>query len=146
MGDSTADPSDDEFQDCEDFDSTFSDDDEFPIGPASANDQELSHKEKDKEDNQEELENAFQSNLEVNKAGEFFEVPSKRPRRRHWRPSRRDPLGIADFICLVLLPVLCAMAAVKVEAEHFEMADLEMLQQVAGPEPGKTVVPPGEVR
>ena len=34
----------------------------------------------------------------------------------------------------------------KVEAEHFETADLEMLQQVAGPEQGKTVVPLGEVR
>ena len=43
----------------------------------------------------------------------------------------------------MLSPVWCAMAAMKVEAEHFETADLEMLQQVAGPEPGKTVVPPG---
>ena len=105
MGDSTTDPSDD----CAEFESTYSDDDEFPIGPASANEQELSHKEKTKEVNTEDSENAFQNNLEVDIAGEDFEVPSKRPRRRHWRPSRRDPFGIADFTCRVLLPVWCAM-------------------------------------
>ena len=53
---------------------------------------------------------------------------------------------MADFTCRVLLPVWCAMAAMNVEGEHFDTADLEMLHQVAGPEPGKTVVPPGEVR
>ena len=34
----------------------------------------------------------------------------------------------------------------NVEAQHLEIPDLEMLQQIAGPEPGKTVVPPSEVR
>ena len=81
MGDSTTDPSDDEFQDCADFESTFLDDDEFPIGPASANDQELSHEEENKDENKEASDNAFQSNLEVDIAGEDLEVPSKRPRR-----------------------------------------------------------------
>ena len=51
MGDSTADPS----HACEEFDSTFSDDDEFFIGPASANDQELSHEEENKAVNKEDF-------------------------------------------------------------------------------------------
>ena len=146
MGDSTAEPPDDEFQDFEDLESTFSDQDEFNIGPAIANDQERDHEEENKEENKEESEDAVQNNLEVDLVGEEFEVPRKRPHCRRWRPPRLDPLGMAGFTCQVLLPIWCAMAAVNVEAEHFESADLEMLQQVAGPEPGKTVVPPGEVR
>ena len=94
----TTDPSDE----CEEFESTFSDDDEFPIGPASTYEQELSHEEENKEVNKDESENAFQNNLEVDIIGEDFEVPSKTPRRRHRRPSRRDPLGMADFTCRVL--------------------------------------------
>ena len=34
----------------------------------------------------------------------------------------------------------------NVEEQHLETLDLEMLQQIAGPEPGKTVVHPSEVR
>ena len=34
----------------------------------------------------------------------------------------------------------------KVEAQHFESADFEVLQQIAGPEPGKTVASLAEVR
>ena len=75
--------------------------------------------------NKEESENAFQNSVEVDIIEEEVEVPLKRPRRRHWRPSRRNPLGMADFTCRVLLPVWCAMAAMKVEAEHFESADFE---------------------
>jgi hypothetical protein len=46
-----------------------------------------------------------------------------------------------------MVPTLCALIAVTAEATpHMESDQLELLQQVAGPEPGKTVVPPEEVR
>ena len=59
--DSATDPSDER----EAFESTFSDNDEFPIGPDSADDQELSPEEDNNEVNKEESENVFQSNIEV---------------------------------------------------------------------------------
>ena len=43
-------------------------------------------------------------------AEEEDEPVLRRPRRRRWRP-RRDPLGMSRFACMILLPVLCAMAA-----------------------------------
>ena len=43
LGDSTTDPSDE----CDEFESTFPDDDEFPIGPDRADDQEPSPEEED---------------------------------------------------------------------------------------------------
>ena len=43
------------------------------------------------------------------------------------------------------MPGLCAMLATA-EIPHLESSDLELLQHVAGPEPGKTVVPPGDIR
>lgn len=77
----------------------------------------------------------------------IFEVPRKSPRRRRWRTPRRNPLGMAGFTCHVLLPFWCAMAATAgEETYHFENTDLEMLQQVAGPELGKSIVPPEEIR
>ena len=42
-GESTTDP----FDECEEFESTFSDDDEFPIGPEQAEKEEPSPEEKD---------------------------------------------------------------------------------------------------
>ena len=45
-----------------------------------------------------------------------------------------------------MLPAWCAMLAHDPSAQHFEADELELLQQVAGPEPGKSVVPPQEVR
>ena len=53
---------------------------------------------------------------------------------------------MANFTCQFLLPAWCAFAAKNVEEKHLETIDLEMLQQIAGPEPGKTVVHPSEVR
>ena len=49
-----------------------------------------------------------------------------------------------------MLPFWCGMMAFSSDAcavmtvipAHMESGDMEMLQQVAGPEPGKTVVPP----
>ena len=38
------------------------------------------------------------------------------------------------------------MVAVGGDAQHLENTDLALLQQIAGPEPGKTVVPPQEIR
>ena len=40
---------------------------------------------------------------------------------------------MTNFTCRLLLPLTCAMAAMHAEGEHLEAADLEMLQQVAGP-------------
>ena len=142
MGDSTAEPPDDEFQDWDDLDSTFSDQDEFSIGQALTNNQECENQEEKKEESEDEV----QKNVEANLVAEELEVPRKLPCRRRWRPPRRNPLGMAGFTCQVLLPVWCAMVAADTEANHFESADLEMLQHVAGREPGKTVVPPGEVQ
>ena len=59
LGESTTDPSDE----CEEFESTFSDDDEFPIGPDSADDQELSPGEENNEVNKEVSENVSGHNL-----------------------------------------------------------------------------------
>ena len=77
---------------------------------------------------------------------EDFDELLQRLHRRRRRPPRRNPLGIAKFICQFLLPAWCAISNMNVEAQHLEIPDLEMLQQIAGPEPGKTVVPPSEVR
>ena len=121
------DPSDE----CEEFESTFSDDDEFPIGPERADDQEPIPEEEDRD---------------VDITGEDFDELIRTLHRRRRRPLRRNRFDMENFTCRLLLPAWCAIAAMKVEAEHFETADLQMLQQVAGPEPGKTVVPPGEVR
>ena len=67
-----------------------------------------------------------------------------RPRRRR-RRHRRDPLGMARFACKVLLPALCAMASAE-DSDHLEDLDKETLQQLAGPEAGKTVVAPSVIR
>ena len=67
-----------------------------------------------------------------------------RPRRRRRRP-RRDPLGMARFACKVLLPALCAMAGAE-DSDHMEDLDKETLQQLAGPEAGKSVVAPSVIR
>ena len=76
---------------------------------------------------------------------EDFDEPLPRLPRRRRRPPRRNPLDMANFTCQFLLPAWCAIAAMNVEAQHLEIPDLEMLQQIAGPEHGKTVVPPSEV-
>ena len=67
---------------------------------------------------------------------EEFEVPKRRSKRRP-RTRRRDPLNMA----------WCAMLAIGADAQqHLEDTDLARLQQIASPEPGKTVMPPPEVR
>ena len=52
---------------------------------------------------------------------------------------------MARFACKVLLPALCARAGTA-DSDHFEDLDKETLQQLAGPEAGKTVVAPGVIR
>jgi len=76
-------------------------------------------------------------------ADEEVEV-SRRRRRRGRRAPRRDPMGMARFVTY-MMPAWCAMLA-TVESPHLEAQERDFLQQVAGPEPGKTVVPPGEIR
>ena len=76
--------------------------------------------------------------------------PAKKPKRRFYRPARRNPFGMARLVCH-LLPAFCLMTAMPVMAmesvdTHLESIDLDLLQQIAGPEPGKTVAPPPEVR
>ena len=59
---------------------------------------------------------------------------------------------MSRFACMMLLPMQCAMAAVKaLQPEeqlsvHWEDLDREAFQQLAGPEAGKSVVEPGVVR
>ena len=143
MGDSTAEPPEDEFQDWDDLDSTFSVDDEFNIGSPITDDPEAENDEVKGQESEEEIKKDAEADL----VGDEFEVPRKSPRRRRWRTPRRNPLGMAGFTCHVLLPFWCAMAATAgEETYHFENTDLEMLQQVAGPEPGKSIVPPEEIR
>ena len=52
---------------------------------------------------------------------------------------------MARFACKVLLPALCAMAG-AVDSEHMEDLDKETLQQLAGPEAGKSVVASSVIR
>ena len=52
---------------------------------------------------------------------------------------------MARFACKVLLPALCARAGTA-DSDHFEDLGKETLQQLAGPEAGKTVVAPGVIR
>ena len=86
LGESTTDPSDE----CEEFESTLSDDDEFPIGPDRANDQEPSPEEEDQE---------------VDITGEDFDELLRRLHRRRRRPLRRNPLGMANFTCRYYCPL-----------------------------------------
>ena len=53
---------------------------------------------------------------------------------------------MARFFTTCLLPAWCALAAAGGSAEHVESGQLEAIQQVTGPEPGKTIVPPDEIR
>ena len=58
---------------------------------------------------------------------------------------------LARFFISRVLPTWCAMVATdavvgQVEGGHLETDQKEAMQQVAGPEPGKSVVPPDEVR
>ena len=66
-----------------------------------------------------------------------------RVRRR--RKFRRDPLFMARFVCS-MLPSWSALATARPAIEHVDDNGLEALQQIVGPEPGKTVVPPAEIR
>ena len=139
-GESSTDPSDE----AEEFESSFSDDDEFPIGPITsegqAEDEEPSPEEKDQEvedaaiivPEDELLPHAPPPPLLPE---DDFDEPLPRLHRRRRRPPRRNPLGMANFACQLLLPAWCAIAAMNVEAQHLEIPDLEMLQQIAGPEP-----------
>ena len=52
---------------------------------------------------------------------------------------------MARFACKVLLPALCAMAG-TLDSDHLEDLDKETLQQLAGPEAGKSVVAPSVIR
>ena len=58
---------------------------------------------------------------------------------------------LARFFISRVLPTWCAMVATdavvsQVEGGHRETDQKEAMQQVAGPEPGKSIVPPDEVR
>ena len=58
---------------------------------------------------------------------------------------------MARFACQVLLPALCAMAGVVdseavLDSDHAEDLDKETLQQLAGPEAGKSVVASSVIR
>ena len=50
------------------------------------------------------------------------------------------------FFISRILPTWCAFSAVDALSPHVEHNELDAIQQVEGPEPGKTVVPPEEVR
>ena len=77
--------------------------------------------------------------------GDEGEVVQKMSRRRpRLQTRRRNPHGMARFVC-AMLPAWCAMMAANADGQLFENIDLQILQQIAGPEPGKTLVPPGEV-
>ena len=52
---------------------------------------------------------------------------------------------MARFACNVLLPALCARAG-TVDSDHLEDLDKETLQQLAGPEAGKSVVASSVIR
>ena len=52
---------------------------------------------------------------------------------------------MARFAYMVLLPALYAMAAAE-DSDHWEDLDRETLQQLAGPEAGKSVVAPSVIR
>ena len=73
--------------------------------------------------------------------------------RGYSRRRRRDrvPPLLARFLISRVLPAWCAMVATdatanQVEGIHIESNQMEAMQQVAGPEPGKSIVPPDEVR
>lgn len=97
LGESITEP----FDECEEFESTFSDNDEFPIGTERPDDQELISEEEDQG---------------VDITGEDFDELIRRLHRRRRRPLRRNPLGMANSTCRFLLPAWCASAAMKVEA------------------------------
>ena len=70
--------------------------------------------------------------------------------RRRRRRGQVQPL-LARFFISRVLPTWCAMVAIEavvnqVEGGHFETDQKEAMQQVAGPGPGKSIVPPDEVR
>ncbi len=136
---STEAPGDEDEIDYLDVQSQFSDDDEWIVNPGSdveppAADEALADEdhEEDNEDN---------------------EPParSQRHRRRHRRRQRRryDPHFTSRFV-RHLLPLWCAMSVMAPASaekdQHLETVDLELLQQLAGPEPGNTIVPPQEIR
>ena len=73
-----------------------------------------------------------------------------RSSRRRRRRGQLHPLLARFFISRVLL-TWCAMVATgavvsQVEGGHLETDQKEAMQQAAGPEPGKSIVPPDEVR
>ena len=52
---------------------------------------------------------------------------------------------MAQFACKVLLPAMCAMAGTG-DSDHLDDLDKETLQQLAGPEAGKSVVASSVIR
>ena len=139
-GESITDPSDD----VEEFESSFTDDDDYPIGPITsegqAEDEEPSPEGTNQEEKEAEIVVAEDELLPYappppRLPDDEFDEPLPRLHRRRRRPPRRNPLGMANFTCQFLLPAWCAIAAMNVEEQHLETLDLEMLQQIAGPEP-----------
>ena len=128
--DSTTEPPEEEDQQVDECSSEWSDFGEYPIGPEQI---------PDPEDEQTAPPALAEQQLPADEwvlVEEEAEPVVPRPRRRR-RRHRRDPLGMARFACKVLLPALCARAGTA-DSDHFEDLDKEALQQLAGPEAGKT--------
>ena len=85
---------------------------------------------------------------------EMEEPDEGQPRTRRSRRRRRkehDHSLAVRFLISRVLPAWCAMVATdatvnQVEGGHIETDQKDAMQQVAGPEPGKSIVPPDEVR
>ena len=140
-GESTTQLGEDDFQDLEDLESNFIDDDEVIVTPTVPSEGLESERAQEAEQENQKDELLLEAEADVDEE----EISKKKPRRRKHKP-RRDPLGMAKFVRW-MLPAWCAMVATNSShAEHVDMEGLDFLQQVAGPEPGKHVVPPSEVR
>ena len=155
FGGSTVEPSEAVDEQVDECSSEWGDLDEYTIetdvAPASGHGQEPAEapatdraEEQPAASDQPQGQEVFHDALEDLPVDEEVEPVLTRPRRRR-RGPRRDPLGMARFTCMILLPALCAMAAAE-DSDHWEDLDRETLQQLAGPEAGKSVIAPSVIR